>query len=50
MSTKEKLSKPITFVTGNKNKLREVSAILGDSIAITNAAIDRTNPTASLVT
>lgn len=42
MSTKEKLSKPITFVTGNQNKLREVSAIIGDSIALTNAAIDRT--------
>ena len=42
MSTKEKLSKPITFVTGNQNKLREVSAIIGDSIALTNASIDRT--------
>lgn len=44
MSTRTKLSKPITFVTGNQNKLREVSAILGDSIPIKSTAIDCTLP------
>jgi inosine/xanthosine triphosphate pyrophosphatase family protein len=36
--------KPLTFVTGNANKLAEVKAILGDSIPLTSKAIDRTLP------
>ncbi|KAI9219087.1 inosine triphosphate pyrophosphatase [Blastocladiella britannica] len=31
---------PLTFVTGNQNKLREVQAILGDSIAIVSHKLD----------
>jgi hypothetical protein len=34
--------RPLTFVTGNANKLAEVKAILGDSIPLTSKAIDRT--------
>ncbi|TGZ83956.1 putative ham1 family protein [Ascodesmis nigricans] len=35
------MSAPIlTFVTGNANKLREVSTILGDMIPLTNRALD----------
>merc|ERR1712063_209998 len=34
------MSKPITFVTGNANKLREVAAIVGDSIPMTSHAVD----------
>jgi inosine/xanthosine triphosphate pyrophosphatase family protein len=36
--------KPLTFATGNANKLAEVKAILGDSIPLTSKAIDRTLP------
>lgn len=40
MSTKIKLTQPITFVTSNKNKLKETSSILGESIPIRNKDID----------
>lgn len=40
MSTKITLTKPITFVTSNKNKLIEASSILGDSIPIKSESID----------
>lgn len=32
--------KSLNFITGNKNKLAEVQAILGDAVDIQNAAID----------
>ena len=32
----------ITFVTGNQNKLKEVQAILGSTIPMTNKSLDRT--------
>lgn len=32
--------KTINFITGNKNKLAEVQAILGDTIEVQNRAID----------
>lgn len=34
------MSKPITFVTGNANKLKELSQILGDSIPIQSHSCD----------
>eukprot|EP00850_Spirogloea_muscicola_P017073 SM000143S00738 [mRNA] locus=s143:177620:179671:- [translate_table: standard] len=34
------LSKPVTFVTGNANKLREVELILGDSIPFRSLKLD----------
>ena len=33
---------PLTFVTGNANKLREVQQILGDSVPLVSRAIDCT--------
>jgi len=32
--------KTLNFITGNKNKLAEVKAILGDTVELQNKAID----------
>lgn len=40
MTDKVIITSPITFVTSNVNKLREVSSILGDSIPVINENID----------
>ncbi|KAK9244678.1 inosine triphosphate pyrophosphatase-like protein [Lipomyces tetrasporus] len=34
------MSKVVTFVTGNANKLKEVQAIIADSVEITNKSLD----------
>lgn len=35
----------ITFVTGNENKWKEIQAILGTSVPMQRAAVDRINST-----
>ena len=32
--------KPLNFITGNKNKLAEVKAILGDAVDLKNESLD----------